>query len=537
MIDKKIASLQAQLPFLPGYSFQLDKKHATERKSHAFDYRNGVAIFKGEAPGIGGILLSGQEQKTIHTSLDVYQKGDSVGENSPALDASSSPACVPAWVVFDRKVLRFYAYFQEAVHERREEKYRVRRVNIYFYLEDDSVHVSEPKTPNSGIPQGTLIRRHRIPKATSETNQHYTVSDFNVGSQVTFYSKTFKIIGCDMFTREFLKSIDIVAPENEDYPSDPYETQRNEMLGRMKATRPSIPNFSLKKFLENDRRVLRFYCVWDDSNSVFGDVRHMVVHYFLSDDTVEIRESIPANSGRETNTLFLRRCKLPRRPHAAHVNGRPGADHPDDYFGEHDFMIGSVLHLYDRPFVICDCDEFTKTYYRERYGVQRFDPVQFKSHPEEEMSPLPFFDAHGVATGDASDPSVPLIGNDPPHKKNFKKMVLYDGIKLRFLAVLKSTKQVDRDRKFVISYHLSDDTISVFEPRARNSGILGGKFLEQRHIKKPNSAEFYESKDFSIGAELTFYQHHFVIVGADDHAIKFMDLNPELFPEHVKPAV
>ena len=28
------------------------------------------------------------------------------------------------------------------------------RVNIYFYLEDDTVHVSEPKTENSGIPQG-----------------------------------------------------------------------------------------------------------------------------------------------------------------------------------------------------------------------------------------------------------------------------------------------------------------------------------------------------------------------------------------------
>jgi DUF1126 PH-like domain len=74
-------------------------------------------------------------------------------------------------------------------------------VNIYFYLEDDSVHVSEPKTPNSGIPQGTLIRRHRIPKAESATGQHFTVTDFNVGQQVTFYSRTFKIMGCDDFTR------------------------------------------------------------------------------------------------------------------------------------------------------------------------------------------------------------------------------------------------------------------------------------------------------------------------------------------------
>lgn len=32
------------------------------------------------------------------------------------------------------------------------------RVNIYFYLEDDTVHVSEPKTENSGIPQGEFCQ-------------------------------------------------------------------------------------------------------------------------------------------------------------------------------------------------------------------------------------------------------------------------------------------------------------------------------------------------------------------------------------------
>ncbi|KAL2913595.1 hypothetical protein HK105_206897 [Polyrhizophydium stewartii] len=530
MIDPKLAALQTQLPVLPGYSFQIDKFRSNERKSHAFDYCNGVAVFKGEAPGIGGAPLPGQEQNKIHTSLDVYPHSNLMGEN------------IPAWVAFDRKVLRFYAYFQEAVHERREEKYRIRRhadamdsVNIYFYLEDDSVHVSEPKTPNSGIPQGTLIRRHRIPKATSEISQHYTVSDFNVKKEVTFYSRTFKIVGCDDFTRGFLASVGIIAPENGEFPADPYETQRNEMLSRMKATRPSIPNFSLKKFLENDRRVLRFYCVWDDSNSVFGDLRHMVVHYYLSDDTIEIRESIPANSGRESNTLFLRRCKLPKRPHAARVNGRSVKDNPEDYFTERDFMIGGVLHLYGRPFVICDCDEFTKTFYRENYGVEVFDPVRIDMY-DEDPNALPFFEAQaaavGAAAGNAGEPSAPLIGNEPPAKKDFKKLVLYDGVKLRFLARLDSNKQVDRDRKFVITLHLADDTISVFEPRARNSGILGGKFLEQRRIKKPNSAHFYDSKDFFVGGELVFYQHHFVITGADEYAVKFMDLNPQIFPGH-----
>ena len=56
-----------------------------------------------------------------------------------------------------KQVLKFDAYFQEAVHERREERYRIRKCIIYFYLEDDTIQVLEPKQENSGIPQGTKI--------------------------------------------------------------------------------------------------------------------------------------------------------------------------------------------------------------------------------------------------------------------------------------------------------------------------------------------------------------------------------------------
>ena len=51
-------------------------------------------------------------------------------------------------------MLAYDAYFQEAVHEKREEQYRVRRVKIYFYLEDDSIQVIEPRLKNTGVPQG-----------------------------------------------------------------------------------------------------------------------------------------------------------------------------------------------------------------------------------------------------------------------------------------------------------------------------------------------------------------------------------------------
>lgn len=197
-------------------------------------------------------------------------------------------------------------------------------MNIYFYLEDDTIHVSEPVSVNSGIPQGTLIRRHRIPKD-EISGQHFIIADLNVGREVTFYSRTFSLIGCDAFTREFMSSNGLPVGADCLAPSDPYETVRLELSARMKPTRPYAPKTALKRFLENDRHVLRFYCVWDDTNSMFGDVRHMTIHYFLSDGTLEIREDVPQNSGRETNGLFLRRCRLPKKPATVSVHGASGA--------------------------------------------------------------------------------------------------------------------------------------------------------------------------------------------------------------------
>lgn len=63
----------------------------------------------------------------------------------------------PTWVAFDRQVLQFNAYFQEAVEEKREEQYRIRYCRIFFYLEDDSIQVNERCMDNSGIPQGQSV--------------------------------------------------------------------------------------------------------------------------------------------------------------------------------------------------------------------------------------------------------------------------------------------------------------------------------------------------------------------------------------------
>jgi len=52
----------------------------------------------------------------------------------------------------DKHVLRFYGYFKESTVETPLETYRIRKLIILFYLEDNSIHIIEPKQMNSGIP-------------------------------------------------------------------------------------------------------------------------------------------------------------------------------------------------------------------------------------------------------------------------------------------------------------------------------------------------------------------------------------------------
>jgi len=48
--------------------------------------------------------------------------------------------------------LRLYGYFKESVVESRLENFRIRKVTIFYFLEDRSIMITEPKMVNSGTP-------------------------------------------------------------------------------------------------------------------------------------------------------------------------------------------------------------------------------------------------------------------------------------------------------------------------------------------------------------------------------------------------
>ncbi|KAF1371831.1 hypothetical protein PFLUV_G00273450 [Perca fluviatilis] len=65
--------------------------------------------------------------------------------------------------------------------------------------------------------------------------------------------------------------------------------------------------------------------------------------------------------------------------------------------------------------------------------------------------------------------------------------------------------------------------ISIYEKPGRNSGIIGGHFLEKTRIPKPGSTldnpEFYSPADFAIGATVEVFSRRFVLTDADHYAL------------------
>ena len=77
----------------------------------------------------------------------------------------SAPAFRPRFCFLDKKVLRFYAYFEEhaGLDDRAPEK-RIRHVQILYHLEDDSISILEPRVQvnKTYVFQNFIAQRKKI---------------------------------------------------------------------------------------------------------------------------------------------------------------------------------------------------------------------------------------------------------------------------------------------------------------------------------------------------------------------------------------
>lgn len=113
---------------------------------------------------------------------------------------------------------------------------------------------------------------------------------------------------CDAFTEEFLRSQGIDPGDREQPPPDSYTQDRLAKLAASKApstskkTKPQ--DDPRRRFLEFDGMVITFDATWNED--------FYQIMYFLTDDTIAVKEMLRPNCGKDPNRMLLKKTKIPK---------------------------------------------------------------------------------------------------------------------------------------------------------------------------------------------------------------------------------
>jgi hypothetical protein len=470
------------------------------------------------------------------------------------------PSKQPSWLENAGKVLSFQAYFKEAVVESPLESHRVRMVNILYYLAENKVEITEIRAENSGIPQGKFLQKTPIKKLDTISSE----DGIRVGSTIAIFSRTYRVFSCDEQTAQYFAQKGNPQPPSEAPPADPYNTVRlamkerdtgaDQTIARGKKQNPlkkhmesSLGNASarmrvgtqadqLRSFLDHDGEVLRFYAIWDDSDSLYGQVHKYTINFYLASGEMEVLEVHRPNEGRDHFPAFLKKQKVERLRSTTidgyGVNGvEEEADHAQIFLTVEDLVVGAHVHIHGREFLIHDADEFTYSTLEATRGVDHRPNRIDVDQPEVAMPEVPLPPHNGIGDPEDSEQNCRHLVPKPP-KHDFAKAMAFaptgtDQMMLRFQCCMATTNPLDqnRDRRFVAAFRLADDTVEVYEPPARNSGILGGKFM--RRCKSAYSpADLAAAERFDgTGAAVEFNRTPFKVLGKDEYTRRWLEAN------------
>jgi hypothetical protein len=202
------------VPNLPGYSC---KRNSSPTKKSTLSYIGGMIFMKDEV------------EAKIDSLVDrsVLTIGNTTSSSIPK---PTDPQLKKEYMSIESCgiILTFNCYFEESPTfdaDPNEEK-RVRKCNIYYYPENGTLMIVEKPIPNSGLPQGRLVKRAIVLK---QDCTPYTNKDFHVGAVIEIYTRIYHIVDCDESTRSYQKlKLGYTEKSAMEVPEDPYlETRRS----------------------------------------------------------------------------------------------------------------------------------------------------------------------------------------------------------------------------------------------------------------------------------------------------------------------
>lgn len=505
---------QIALPNLPGYSAH---KPNTGAKTQSFTFVNGEIFLKDGA-------------------LPALDPGKSLEDTQSVTNIGASQMLSKKTIKRDDQVnitLTFQAYFEEEAEAGEKNEVRIRKCNIYFFLENSTMCIVEKPQMNSGIPQGTLVRRSICHKPDGTA---YGPEDLRLGDDIIVYGRSYKLVDCDNATRKYLRRMLAVNEASAlDVPSDDYEKFRktiqpdlsDETWGRFNCKKNEGTKYQQAKmgcnpdanngregFIRYGDKTIQFLCVWDNTGTMYGDRVQFSLVYHLCDDTVEIYSLPAANGTKEQFSRLLKRSQLPL--FFGGLRDLQADRSQDKFFHWTDFYIGLEMDVYARTLRIVDADVSSRRFYAEN-GIPLAEP---ESQPvskvvlqEREIPPPTAF---GSEEDSLRSCTGSLMPGPPPAKKYGENK------NLNFFASLLSGGLDDVNRRFVITYYVTDNTIKVHEPPIRNSGFNGGVFLSRRTIKN-DADEIMQPIELYVGCNLKVLKHRFLLLDANDATFRWKE--------------
>ena len=453
----------------------------------------------------------------------------------------SLPYCsldtAPSFVRNNDTDLRFKGYFEETVVEKGYPTLKARAVEILFHAHDNTLEITEMKVQNIGIVQGKILKRHQVPKqledGTMSPESVFTVNDFFSGAKLNIYSRDYTIIDCDDFTRRYYDDLERPFGDALPLPSHAYKTGslRPEKVEGVRSITQKFEPPSIKGagFYAYGQKTLRFYGVYDDTYSLYGDKVFVKLHYFLADNTMEVVPENSRNSGRDNLGLpRLSKNGIPRSDDKfalTNANNTILQDgDPVEMYHWKQLQIGMAIQTASIQVRILDADHFTREFYKKN-GLPLHDAIVL---PKIESSEYDMSMKMEKAYSDAA--VVPedcvgmmAIGLQSEVPRDGEKLVKYSGMILRYVAKLDNPKIEDVNRVFIIQCYLEDDNIQIMEPPVRNSGFKGGVFLQKQRVISSECYRSVEPTDFYIGVNIQLLSHRFIVYDADEFTQKYME--------------
>eukprot|EP00605_Chrysophyceae_sp_TOSAG23-4_P002522 GSChrysophyteH1.ASY1.ANO1.2787.1 assembled CDS len=440
----------------------------------------------------------------------------------------SLPYCsldnAPAFVTEEARVLRYFAYFEEDAPENLLETRRARNVEICLYLADNTLEIVEPTVLNSGLSQGKVLKRHQVPKPMND-GSIASSGPLTTTQKLNIYNRIYHITDCDNSTKKFLEELGRTFGESR--PGSSYYWDPKLRPGNLRPKKTSHKSLKNLGFYEYERKVLRFFGIWDGRENLFGDDLKVRIHYSLADNKIEVLPISTRNSGRDKLSQFPLSYS---QAITASGTTRRSSEHAlttaKPYHWK-DLYIGARVAVASLFILISDADEFTREFYKAKnMPLEGKITMPTPTYPTLKTYIPPYNPLFGSEEDSLQTCKGSLAGSGPLLKDGAKAK-LFAGQVLKYLCTLENPKPADESRKFVIQFKLEDDSIQIMEPPQRNSGHKGGTFLARGKVQIDGRPMVPE--DIVVGAVAKIRAHRFVVHDSDEFTYRFMEEHPEQF--------